>query len=153
MTFEVSYSPKAGWTPAVCEDCMAAASDRAETERSIFEVRRRRERCWGLPSKPWNDVWKLYCTCCSWRANIVFGSRPKPWDGVWKLYYYCTCLRVAEASIGVEAPSEGGGPRGFGCAAVRRPATPFPAAGSVTPEYGSPRDNKTTTTLPHRSMV
>lgn len=37
-TFEVSFSPLTGWTPAVCEECMTAASDRADMARIVFKV-------------------------------------------------------------------------------------------------------------------
>lgn len=37
-TFEVNYSPLAGWSPTVCEECMAAAWDRADMARSVFKV-------------------------------------------------------------------------------------------------------------------
>lgn len=37
-TFEVSFSASTGWTPAVCKECMAAASNRADMERSVFQV-------------------------------------------------------------------------------------------------------------------
>lgn len=40
VTFEVSYSVSMGWAPGICEECMAAASDRADVERSVFQVGR-----------------------------------------------------------------------------------------------------------------
>lgn len=45
VTFEVSYSASTGWTPDVCEECMTAASDRADVERSVFQVK------WGGVSR------------------------------------------------------------------------------------------------------
>ena len=44
VTFEVSFVPHAGWTPAICEECMAAARDRAEVAKSVFKVTTTR---WG----------------------------------------------------------------------------------------------------------
>lgn len=38
VTFEVSFVPLAGWTPTICEECMAAAHDRAEVAKSVFKV-------------------------------------------------------------------------------------------------------------------
>ncbi|CAN0340213.1 unnamed protein product, partial [Laminaria digitata] len=36
-TFEVSFVPLGGWTPTLCEECMAAAHDRAEVAKSVFK--------------------------------------------------------------------------------------------------------------------
>ena len=38
MTFEVCFVPLAGWSPTICEECMAAADDRAEVAKSVFKV-------------------------------------------------------------------------------------------------------------------
>ncbi|CAM9923621.1 unnamed protein product [Ascophyllum nodosum] len=37
-TFEVSFDPCSGWSPGVCEVCMAAASERANIARSVFKL-------------------------------------------------------------------------------------------------------------------
>ncbi|CAM9986673.1 unnamed protein product [Ascophyllum nodosum] len=36
-TLEVSFDPRSGWSPGVCEVCMAAAGERANLARSVFK--------------------------------------------------------------------------------------------------------------------
>eukprot|EP00904_Undaria_pinnatifida_P007871 jgi/Undpi1/4213/HiC_scaffold_16.g07579.m1 len=37
FTFEVRFVPHKGWSPPICEECMAAARDRAEEAKSVFK--------------------------------------------------------------------------------------------------------------------